>query len=132
MKRIARSLIFSGLSLYLTSLIIAGFELKTDARSFLFAALIMAVVHYIIVPLSKLILLPLNIVTLGLVSVVAYILLFNYIINYFGFVSIHPWVFAGFVFKGLVIPKIAFNYIGTLITSAVLYSTIINIFELVI
>ncbi|HLD26582.1 MAG TPA: phage holin family protein [Patescibacteria group bacterium] len=132
MKRIIRGIIFSALSLYLTSLVIRGFSIRYDLKPFLLATLILAVVYYLIVPLSKLILLPLNILTLGLVSVVVYIFLFNYVIHYFGFISIHSWTFEGFTFSGLVIPKIQLNYLSTLISSALLYSTIINVFELVI
>lgn len=132
MKRIIRGIIFSGLSLYLTSLAIRGFTIKHDFKPFVFATLILAVVYYLIVPLSKLILLPLNVLTLGLVSVIAYILLFNYVIHYFGFISIHPWVFEGISIFGFIIPKTPLNYIATLISSALLYSTIINLFELVI
>lgn len=132
MKRIIRGIIFSALSLYLTSLVIRGFSIKYDFTPFIFATLILAVVYYLIVPLTKLILLPLNVLTLGLVSVIAYILLFNYVIYYFGFISIHPWIFEGIAIGGFIIPKTQLNYLSTLISSALLYSTIINVFESVV
>lgn len=132
MKRIIRSIIFSALSLYLISIIIKGFSITYELKSFVFATLILAIVYYLVVPFSKLILLPLNILSLGLISVVVYIVLFNYVISYFGFISIRAWTFEGITISGFSIPKIEFNYLSTLISSALLYSAIINIFELVV
>ncbi len=132
MKRIIRGVIFSAVSLYLTSLLIQGFSIKYDLKSFAIATLILAAVYYLIIPLSKLILFPLNILTFGFISIIVYILLFNYVIHYFGFISIHSWTFEGFTFAGIIIPKMQLSYFSTLISSALLYSTIINVFELVI
>lgn len=123
-------IIFSGLSLYLTSLIIKGFIIKTDLNSLIIAAFILAIVYYLLTPLIKLILLPLNILTLGLISIIVYILLFNFVINKFNLVVIHSWVFPGYNFAGISVPQIEFNYWLTLITSSVLYSTIINLLEM--
>lgn len=129
MKKILRSIVFSAISLYLTTLIVRGFIVKTDFKSYALAVLILAMVYYFVVPLTKLILLPLNILTLGLISTIAYIFIFNYVISYFGFVSIQSWSFPGANVYGFIIPKLGFNYLGTLITAAILYSGIINLAE---
>jgi uncharacterized membrane protein YvlD (DUF360 family) len=125
-------IIFSGLSLYITSLIVKGFIIKTDIKSLITAALILAIVYYLLTPLIKLILLPLNILTLGLISIIVYVLLFNYVINKFNLVTIHSWVFPGLNIGNFSIPQIEFNYWLTLITSSVLYSTIINLLEMIL
>jgi len=130
MKKIFRMIIFSGLSLYITSLIVKGFIIKTDLKSLIIASLILALVYYLLTPLIKLILLPLNILTLGLLSMIVYVFLFNYVINKFNLVVIQPWVFPGLDIGGFSIPRIEFNYWLTLITSSILYSTIINLSEM--
>lgn len=130
MKKIFRMIIFSGLSLYITSLIIKGFIIKTDLNSLIIASFILAIVYYLFTPLIKVILLPLNILTLGLISIIVYILLFNFVINKFNLVIIQPWVFPGLNINGFSLPRIEFNYWLTLITSSVLYSTIINLLEM--
>lgn len=132
MKRILRSVVFSALSLYLTSLVIGGFVVKTDLKSYALATLILAAIYYFVLPLTKLVLLPLNILTLGLVSTIAYIIIFNYVISYFGFIAIVPWGFPGAHIYGFVIPKFYFNYLATLIISAILYSSIINLAETIV
>lgn len=125
-------IIFSGLSLYITSLIIKGFVIKNDLKSLIISALILAIVYYLLTPLIKLVLLPLNVLTLGLVSMIVYVFLFNYVINKFHLVIIQPWVFSGFEINGFSLPPIKFNYWLTLISSSILYSSIINLLEILL
>ncbi|HEX7542556.1 MAG TPA: hypothetical protein VF385_00530, partial [Patescibacteria group bacterium] len=72
MKKILRMVIFSGVAIFLTALWNKGFIIKQDPIIYLKAALLIAAVYYLILPISKLILLPLNIISLGLVSVIFY------------------------------------------------------------
>jgi uncharacterized membrane protein YvlD (DUF360 family) len=119
--------IFSGLSLYFTTLVISGFKIKGGAEAFIITTILLAIIYFIINPLTKLILLPLNLITLGLVSVVAYILLFNFVLGRFELASFHSWTFPGFKYGLLSVPKIPFNYMATIAGSAILYSLIINL-----
>ena len=132
MKKIFRMIIFSGLSLYLTSLIIKGFVITNDLKTFILASIFLAIVYYLLTPILKLILLPLNILTLGFFSIVVYVFLFNYVINKINFVNIGPWTFPGYNFYGFSLPRIEFNYWLTLISSSIFYSTIINLLELLL
>lgn len=132
MKKITRMIFFSSVALYSTPFIIKGWQLKGDFNSFIITALILAFFYYFIVPLTKIILLPLNIITLGIVSLVVYLFLFNYVINRFGLVSITPWLSEETKVVGLTIPEIEFNYLQTLISSAVIYSTIVNLLDNII
>jgi uncharacterized membrane protein YvlD (DUF360 family) len=66
-------IIFSGVAIFLTALWNKGFAIKQDPMIYLKAALLIAAVYYLVLPISKLILLPLNIILLlGLVSVIFY------------------------------------------------------------
>jgi uncharacterized membrane protein YvlD (DUF360 family) len=132
MKKIFRMIIFSTLSIYITSLLIKGFIIKSDLISLFISAFILAIFYYLLTPLMKLILLPLNFFTLGLASTIIYVLLFNYVINKFNLVLIKPWIFPGINLFGIFIPKIMFNYWLTLITSSIFYSSIINFLELIL
>lgn len=127
MKHLFRMVIFSGISLFLTVLIIKGFHLKQGPEPFIITAILLAIIYFIINPLTKLILLPLNIITLGMVSIIAYILLFNFVLGRFGLASFHAWTFSGYSWGSLTIPTIPFNYMATVASSAILYSVIINL-----
>lgn len=129
MKRIIRMLIFSALAIYLTSLYNKGFILNNDPKQLLLATLVVSVLFYIINPLAKIILLPINFLTLGLVSLVLYIFLFHFLLNYFSVISIKAWVFPGISVNGFSISKFPISYWFNIGLSAFSVSTIINFLE---
>lgn len=119
MKKIIRKIVFSGSAIYLTSLWNQGFVVKVDWAVYLKASLIIAIVYYLIVPVSKLVLLPLNLITMGLVSVVFYSLALYFLLSGFSLVQIRPWEFLGYDVSQLAnIFLVAFSI-----------STIINLME---
>jgi len=79
MKKIFRMIIFSGVAIFITALWNKGFVIKADPLIYLKASLIIALVYYLITPISKIILLPLNIFTFGFVSVIFYAVCFLWI-----------------------------------------------------
>lgn len=96
MKTIFRKIVFSGLAIFLTAYWNHGFIIKNDWMIYLKASLIIAVIYYLIVPVSKLILLPLNLITMGLVSVVFYSLALYFFLSNLNLVQIKPWEFSGY------------------------------------
>jgi len=93
MKKIIRKIIFSATAIYLTSYWNQGFIVKSDWVVYLKAAIIIAIVYYLIVPVSKLIFLPLNFITMGLISVIFYSLALYFLLSGFSLVQIRPWEF---------------------------------------
>ncbi len=129
MKKIVRMIIFSGAALYLTSLWNKGFVLNLDLKSFLEASIIIAIVYYLIFPISKLILLPLNILTMGLVSVVVYFLIFYFIVTRLSIIHISPWTFPGISLAKFTLQKTSIGYLANTIISSLSVSMIINLLE---
>lgn len=119
MKSIARMIIFSAVALYFTSLWNSGFSPSYDWKSFLLASVIVTILFYLINPLAKMIFLPINILTMGLISVFVYIFLFHFLLNYFSLIEIKTWTFQG----------VTINYWLNLCLSALSVSTIINLLE---
>jgi len=113
-------IIFSAIALFLTSLWNKGFIIKPDFSIYLKATLLIAFIYYLIVPLSKVILLPLNLLTLGFVSVVFYCFLFYFLANYFSLIIIKGWTFSG-------VGSIKLNSMTNIFVSAISVSTIINL-----
>ncbi|MFH1827526.1 MAG: hypothetical protein ABH812_03830 [bacterium] len=129
MKKILRMFIFSGIALYLTSLWNKGFVLTTDPNEFLKAIILIVVAYYLIVPISKVVLLPLNLLTFGLVSFGIFTL-FLYVLNYhLGFVQIGDWVFQGGTYFGIYLNNIIISQNGNLFLSAFFISAIIRLLE---
>lgn len=133
MKFLFRMFVFSAIALYATSFIMKGsFVISTDPKNIALAAVLVAAVHYLARPIMKIIFLPLNIITIGLFSFVAYILLFNFMINSFGYITIHPWTFPGISAFGYSLAKTDLNYWMTLFSSSFMLSFFINLLELLL
>ncbi|KKP60914.1 MAG: hypothetical protein UR56_C0018G0013 [Candidatus Roizmanbacteria bacterium GW2011_GWC2_34_23] len=132
MKKIFRMIIFSGVAIFLTALWNKGFIVKDDPMIYLKAALIIAAVYYLIVPASKLVLLPLNILTFGLVSVVFYAAIFYFLLNRFNLISIEEWVFPGAKMLGITLGKIKISSTANIFVSSFSISTVINLLEKII
>lgn len=115
-------LFFSSAALFLTTLWNKGFIIDGEIQTYIKAALLVAMIYYLIRPLTKLVLLPLNILTMGLVSVAVYCLLFYFVTDFFSLIEISAWTF-----QGLSISKTANIFI-----SAISVSTIINLIEHII
>ena len=122
MKKIFRMIIFSGVAIFITALWNKGFVIKADPLIYLKASLIIALVYYLITPISKIILLPLNIFTFGFVSVIFYAVIFYFLLNHFDLVVIKEWVFLGNNISSLV----------NIFISSFSISAIINLLEKVI
>lgn len=129
MKKIFRMIIFSGAAIFLTALWNRGFIIKSDPTVYLKAALLIAAVYYLIVPISKLILLPFNILTFGLVSVIFYAAIFYLLLNRFNLIGIEEWVFPGAKILGITLGKIRISETSNIFVSSFSISTIINFLE---
>jgi uncharacterized membrane protein YvlD (DUF360 family) len=129
MKKIFRMIIFSGVAILLTSFWNKGFIIKADPTIYLKAALIIATVNYLVVPVSKMILLPLNLLTFGLVSVVFYAAIFYFLLNRFNLISIEEWVFPGAKILGIELTKIKISATANIFVSSLSISTIISLLE---
>jgi len=128
MKKIFRMLIFSAFSLFLTSLWNGGFVLG-NLPTFLTATLVLAVVFYIIIPLSKILLLPFNIITLGFMSFFVYIVILHFSSSTFHLFNISSWKFQGINLYIFSLPKMQIPYLLNLVLSSLSISSIINILE---
>jgi uncharacterized membrane protein YvlD (DUF360 family) len=125
-------IIFSGVAILLTSLWNKGFVIKSDPMIYFKAALIIAAVYYLIVPVSKLILLPLNILTLGSVSVIFYAAIFYLLLSRFNLIHIKEWLLPEMKLLGITISKMEISGLSNVFISSLSISTIINLLETII
>lgn len=132
MKKILRMIIFSGVAIFLTALWNKGFIIKQDPIIYLKAALLIAAVYYLILPISKLILLPLNIISLGLVSVIFYSAVLFFLFNRFNLITVKEWTFPGLKFFSFIIAGMKISRILNIFVSSFSISTIINLLEKII
>ena len=121
--------VFSAVGVYLTFLWNKGFIIKLDPTTFIETALLVALACYLIIPVAKMILLPLNILTFGLLSVALYALTFYALSHYTGLVQITPWTFEGLNFMGMSINKTTVDYLPNLFLASLSVSAIIKVLD---
>lgn len=119
MKRIVKSMIIPLMAVYLTSLWNQGFIIPADLLDISKLTLIIGIIYYLLGPLSKLLLLPLNIISLGLASFIFYLILLHIVGSYLDLVEINAWTIA----------NTRVSYLGNLVLSSISLSSIIKTLE---
>jgi len=122
-------IVFPLSAIYITSLWNKGFIIKLDFISLLTAVIVISIIWYILLPISKIVLFPIQILTMGLVSTIVYFLLFYFFVSKFSFIDIKSWVFPGVSLLGIVIAKTQISFIANVLISSLSISSIINLEE---
>lgn len=130
MKKLLRMFIFSAIALYLTSLWNYGFVISYDFNTFFQSTLIIAFAYYLILPISKVIFLPFNILTFGMVSFGVFVLFLYILDSHLSFIQINDWVFKGGSYFGIHLNNVVISEMGNLILSALFISAIIKGLEI--
>jgi len=128
-KKIIRMIVFSGVGIYLTFLWNKGFIIHLDPLLFLETALLVAFSYYLVIPIAKVILLPINILTFGLLSIALYALTFYVLTRYTGFIHIDGWTFQGLTFAGITLHKTVIDYLPNLFLASLSVSVIIKLLD---
>lgn len=124
MKTILRAVFLNLVTLYLVSLFFPGLKIEQSVIVFLSAAIVWTFLNKIIKPLIKLLLLPINLITLGLFSWVVNVLTLFLLQYFIKGVLVTAFVTPGFEFNGFVIPTLHFSlFLSFILTSIVLHLT---------
>lgn len=122
MKTILRQIGINYLALYLSFNIYPGFSVNGTFQVVLTASILWLLLNKVVKPIIKLLLLPINLITLGLfswvISVVTLFLLQFLIVG----ISLQPHYFTGFTYQGFIIPAFHIN----LLFSYIITSSLIN------
>ena len=126
MKSFLRHIFVNLLSIYFVSLIYTGFSLSHNPKTLLTAAFVWLILNKIIKPILKLLLLPINLLTLGIfswaISIVT-LLMLQYFVDT---ISINSYYFSGFSQSGFSIPPFNISIIFSYIITAVLLNLTSN------
>lgn len=132
MKKITRMIIFSATSLFFLDWINSGVIVPTDFKRLLISILLIALIYYIINPVLKILLLPINIITLGFASFAAYILIFITFNDSLSLISFKTWDFPGLSYQFLIIKKFTLSPLFNKIFSAFFIASVISFLELLL
>ena len=132
MKKISRMLIFSAASLFLLTRLDSGVLLSSEWEKILMAIILIAIIYYIVHPVIKILLLPINIITLGLTSFISYIIIFIIVNNYFDLIKFRDWEFPGIYFNSIIIRSFTLSPLANKVFSAFFISLVISFLETII
>lgn len=119
MFKILKVFLAAGLALFATAQLVPGVSYHGDFRVLLAAALVFAVLHAVVKPIVNLLTLPLNFLTLGLMSTVVNIGIF-YLVNY---------LVPSFTFSSLAWGGYTFGVLGTVVVGALVAAILLGLFE---
>lgn len=109
----------AGVALFVTAQLVPGISYQGDFRVLLAAALIFAVLHAVVKPIISFLTLPLNFLTLGLMSTVINIGIF-YAINY---------LVPSFTLSSLAWGGYTLGVAGTVVVGALVAAILLGLFE---
>ncbi len=122
MKAIVRRIFVYTLSLFLTSLLMPGLVITGGFVSFLYAGAILALISIIVDPIVKVVTLPFNLLTLGLLSFLTILVSLFILTIVDSHVAVIPFVFQGFSFFGATVKQINFSgFLPIVVISVTIY-----------
>lgn len=122
MKKYFRSYLFNLVSLSLCVSLLAGVSYEGDYKTIALAALVLTLVNFLIKPLINILLLPINLITLGafrwLINVLS-LYLVTLIVPLF---KVDAFLFPGFSYQGFIFPPINLNVFWAFVLASFLIS----------
>lgn len=128
MKLLLRTYLIHLLALWLTTFVFSGsFTIYGGLASYLIAALILTILNLLLKPLLKLLFFPVNLLTLGLFSLIINAATFYLFLKLSPQVRISAWYFPGFSFNEFHLVGYQLNFLETLLAISISVSLMTNI-----
>ncbi|MDP2860582.1 MAG: phage holin family protein [bacterium] len=127
MKRIVKSFLVTAAGVYLTAFFIPGFSYGKTAQDLATITVSLILLNSFVRPIIKIVLLPLNIATFGLLFWLANVIVVYITSLLLPAVRFSSWAFSGYYYHGLIIPAVNFSPLVTLVTAAILIGIISSV-----
>lgn len=119
MKLLLKAISLNLLALYLADLLLVSFSIHSDLKTLVTAAIVYTFLNKLVKPLIKILLLPINLITLGLfrwaVSVITLILLQLLVAG----ITIQSFHFSGLEYQGFIIPAFSVSLLLSYIITSI-------------
>ena len=124
MKSLLKHVVGSGAGLYILTKIFTAFRIDESFRVFLVAASALSLLQILVRPIVELVLLPVNLLTLGMFRWVSSVAVLWLLVRLVPGISVLPYHFSGFTSRGIVIPAMDLTSFWSIVVSAFLLSCI--------
>lgn len=131
MKHLIRVFLFNVFGLWLTSQILPALVAPGGWQTILFAGFVLSILMLIVVPILKILFIPINIVTFGLLSWLINVIVIYLLTVFVPEIQVRPWTFPGAHWAGFAIPAIPLNYFLALVVTSFCISTITDVLHYV-
>lgn len=124
MKTLLRSFLINAVSLWIVSQLFTGITFAKNYETLVVTAAVLGLVHLLVKPILNILLLPLNLLTLGMfrwLVNVASLYLVTMLVSGF---SIYAFNFAGFSYSGFFLPAFAVSGLMALVLTSFVLSLI--------
>lgn len=127
MKHLLRVFLFNVFGLWFTSQILPSLVISNNWQSLLTAGLVLSILMLTVQPLLKILFIPINIMTFGLLSWLINVIVLYILTIFVADVTVRAWTFPGATSFGFVIPPIHLSYYVALIVSALTVTFFTNL-----
>ncbi|OGD84335.1 hypothetical protein A2165_00065 [Candidatus Curtissbacteria bacterium RBG_13_40_7] len=131
MKHYLKALIISSSAFYVAYRFVPTINFSNNPKNLLILIGGIFVISQIINPIFSLVLLPINHLTFGLVTLVLNIALIFALLNFLPDFNVSAYYFPGAIYNGIVLPAINFNEIATIILIASIITIVSRILHLI-
>ncbi len=122
MKEIIRRSAVNALSLFLVSLLFSGLIVRGGFSTYIYAGILLSILSIIIDPVVKIVTLPFNLLTLGLLSFLSTLVSLLVLTYFYHNIAIASFIFQGITFLGIHINRIYISGILSIVAvSATIY-----------
>lgn len=126
MKTILRTFLFSLFALWITTQLDSGFKIIGDWQTYILGAAVLAFIFIFVKPILKLFFLPINFLSLGLLSWLVNVAVLYLLTLLVPQVQVLDWQFLGISYQGLVVPPYHLNPVANFVFVSFLLSFIVN------
>lgn len=127
MKSILRLYLASLAGLYVCQYFISGFKINGGVENLLISSGALALIYLIAKPILKILMLPINLLSLGLLSWVINVAILYLLTRLVPYISVSAWYFPGFSYRGFLLPASELNEMMVFILVSLLLSFVINL-----
>lgn len=127
MKYFVRLFLFSTFSLWFVSQIFPALTIADGWQTLFIAGFVLALLTIGVVPILKILFIPINLLTFGLLSWFVHVIVIYLLTIFVSGVAITAWTFPGFSAGGFSIPKIAFSSFASFILVSLSVSFLVNL-----
>jgi putative membrane protein len=129
LKSLIRSLVITAIGIYLVTLLIPGIRVSGGWQSYAWAAAALTIFNATVKPIANLLLLPINLLTLGMFRWVVNVFILWLVPAFVKEVTILPFAFPGYNAAGFAAPAMNLSVFWTAAAGAFILSIVTGVME---